>query len=235
MKIKLLLIEDDEDFGQILKHYLSLSDFEVTWYMNPMEVLAVLPQHFEYDLVILDVMMPHLDGFSLAQKIKEVYPELPLIFLTAKNQKIDRLMGLKIGADDYQTKPCDPEELILRIHNILKRYRYTLLPKTESQIIDIGSYSFDYSNLSLIHPKKRQRLTQREADLLQLLLQHNRNLLKREVILKAIWHSDDYFSGRSLDVFVSRLRKYFEYDQNIRLLSVRGIGYEIYFPEKPLD
>lgn len=226
MKTKLLLIEDDEDFGIILKQYLNLSEFEVTWIINPLDALPLLSQNTTYDMVVLDVMMPHIDGFSLAQKIKEKRPQQPFIFLTAKNQKIDRLTGLKIGADDYQTKPCDPDELILRIHNILKRTN----PPLASKPISIGSYSFDYENLVLLHPNEKTRLTQREADLLQLLLRYNQGLIKREVILNSIWNSDDYFSGRSMDVFVSRLRKYFQHDKNIEIKSIRGIGFEVNFP-----
>ncbi|MBW3519568.1 response regulator transcription factor [Flavobacterium sp. NKUCC04_CG] len=226
MKINLLLIEDDEDFGIILKQYLGLSDFKVTWIKNPLDALALIEEKFDHDIILLDVMMPHLDGFSLAQKIKEKHPNLPFIFLTAKNQKIDRLTGLKIGADDYQTKPCDPDELILRIHNILKRSKPIHLPKP----ISIGSYSFDYENLVLLHPNEKIRLTQREADLLQLLIQYNHGLIKRDVILNSIWSSDDYFSGRSMDVFISRLRKYFQYDKSIVIQSIRAVGFEINFP-----
>jgi two-component system response regulator CssR len=226
MKINLLLIEDDDDFGLILKQYLNLSDFEVTWIINPLDVLGLIHQNFIYDIIILDVMMPQLDGFSLAQKIKEIHPDIPIVFLTAKNQKIDRLTGLKIGADDYQAKPCDPEELILRIHNILKRYQ----PLRVSKTLFIGSYCYDHSNLLLVHPEEKFRLTQREADLLQLLLQYNHSVIKREIILKTIWNSDDYFSGRSMDVFISRLRKCFYRDKSIQIISIRGIGFEINFP-----
>ncbi len=226
MKTKLLLIEDDEDFGTILMQYLNLSDFEVTWFMNPLDVVHLISEKLNFDIVILDVMMPHLDGFSLSQKIKEMHPHLPFIFLTAKNQKIDRLTGLKIGADDYQTKPCDPDELILRIHNILKRYK----PLQASKPVSIGSYNFDHQNLVLSHPNEKIRLTQREADLLLLLLQYNHSLIKRDVILNTIWNLDDYFSGRSMDVFISRLRKYFQYDKRIEILSIRGVGFEINFP-----
>lgn len=226
MKTNLLLIEDDEDFGTILKQYLNLSNFEVTWIMDPLEVLPLISQQSNYDIAVLDVMMPHLDGFSLAQKIKETTPNLPFLFLTAKNQNIDRLTGLKIGADDYQTKPCDPEELILRIHNILKRYK----PLHQFKPQSIGSYIFDYENLLLSHAQEKFRLTQREAELLQLLLQYNRAIIKRDVILKSIWNSDDYFTGRSMDVFISRLRKYFYLDSRIQITSIRGIGFQLHFP-----
>ncbi len=227
MKTKLLLIEDDDDFGIILKQYLNLSEFDVTWVLNPLDALPLMSQNAKYDIVVLDVMMPQLDGFTLAQTIKKNYPNLPFLFLTAKNQKIDRLTGLKIGADDYQTKPCDPEELILRIHNILKRHK----PLATSKPLPLGEYLFDHENLLLKHPKEKIRLTQREADLLQLLLQYNNSIVKREVILNGIWNSDDYFTGRSMDVFVSRLRKYLQHDKHLQILSIRGIGFEINFPD----
>lgn len=131
MKIKILLAEDDPDFGMILKQYLELEDFEVSWFQNPEDIIPLLHADFPFQIGILDVMMPNLDGFSLAKMIVKEKSHFPLLFLTAKNQKIDRLMGLKIGADDYISKPCDPEELVLRIKNILKR---TLPAVTESQI-----------------------------------------------------------------------------------------------------
>lgn len=225
MKTKILLAEDDPDFGMILKQYLELEDFEVTWFQNPENVVDQLTTGFPFDIGILDIMMPSIDGFSLAKMILKQKNNFPLLFLTAKNQKIDRLMGLKIGADDYIAKPCDPEELVLRIRNILKRIQ----PPSSSQL-KIGDYSLDTEKLLLSHPEGNTRLTIRERELLMYLVQHNGTMIKRDDILDSIWETNDYFTGRSLDVFISRLRKYLIHDPQIKIQSLRGIGFEVDFP-----
>lgn len=226
MKTKILLAEDDFDFGLILKQYLELSNFEVFWYQNPEDVMELLKDEFPFHIGILDIMMPNIDGFSLAKAIIKEKSDFPLLFLTAKNQKIDRITGLKLGADDYLSKPCDPEELILRIQNILKRTQ----PATPLSVISIGHYTLHSDKLLLSHPEEEIRLTQRELDLLLFLLQHNNQTIKREVILDKLWETNDYFTGRSLDVFISRLRKYFQFDEGIKIQSLRGIGFQINFP-----
>ena len=226
MKTKILLVEDDADFGLILKHYLELSDFEVVWFQNPEEVLEILKSDFCFNIGILDIMMPNIDGFSLAKIILKEKPDFPLLFLSAKNQKIDRLTGLKIGADDYIAKPCDPEELILRIKNILKR---VISPTLETNF-KIGEYTLDSEKLLLTHTKEKVRLTIREKDLLLYLLKQNKQTIKRDDILDNLWETNDYFTGRSLDVFISRIRKYFRHDEQIKIQSVRGVGFEIDFP-----
>lgn len=226
MKTKILLAEDDPDFGMILKQYLELEDFEVSWFQNPEDIIPLVQADFPFQIGILDVMMPNINGFSLAKMIIKERSNFPLLFLTAKNQKIDRLTGLKIGADDYIAKPCDPEELVLRIKNILKR---TLPSITESQI-KIGEFSLDTTKLLLSHPNGNNRLTIREQELLLYLLKHNRSIITRDNILDNLWETNDYFTGRSLDVFISRLRKYFNSDPQIKIQSLRGIGFEIDFP-----
>lgn len=228
MKIKILLVEDDPDFGMILKQYLELDEFDVTWFQNPEDVVSLLNSNFSFHIGILDIMMPNMDGFSLAKIILKQKQSFPILFLTAKNQKIDRITGLKMGADDYIAKPCDPEELILRIRNILKR---SILLTVETQL-KIGDYILDSEKLLLSHSKGSVRLTIREKDLLLYLLQHNHQTIKRDDILDSLWEDNDYFSGRSLDVFISRLRKYFSDDPQIKIQSIRGIGFEIDFPEK---
>jgi len=227
MKVKILLAEDDSDFGMILKQYLELENFNVSWFQNPEDILPILEKDFYFNIGILDIMMPNIDGFSLAKIILKEKPDFPLLFLTAKNQKIDRLTGLKIGADDYIAKPCDPEELILRIKNILKR---TFTSETITQY-KIGSYILDTEKLLLSHPNEKIRLTIREKDLLLYLLKFNHKTIKRDDILNNLWETNDYFTGRSLDVFISRLRKYFQHDDKIKIQSLRGIGFEIDFPE----
>lgn len=226
MKTKILLAEDDADFGMILKQYLELEDFEVDWFQNPEDIVKIIDSDFSYQMGILDIMMPKIDGFSLAKLILKENSNFPLLFLTAKNQKIDRLTGLKIGAEDYLAKPCDPEELVLRMKNILKRSR----PQTIKTQVKIGDYLLDSEKLLLIHSSGNIRLTIRENELLIYLLNHNHQTIKRNDILDNLWEANDYFSGRSLDVFISRLRKYFIHDSNIKILSIRGIGFEIDFP-----
>lgn len=226
MKTKILLAEDDSDFGMILKQYLELEDFEISWFQNPQDIIPIITTDFPFQMGILDVMMPNIDGFSLAKMILKEKNNFPLLFLTAKNQKIDRLTGLKIGADDYIAKPCDPEELVLRIKNILKR---TSPPAIGSQV-KIGDYLLDTQKLLLSHPNGNIRMTVREQELLLYLLKHNHTTITRNNILDNLWETNDYFTGRSLDVFISRLRKYFSNDPKVKIQSLRGIGFEIDFP-----
>lgn len=226
METKLLLVEDDFDFGTILKQYLELSGIEVFWFQDPEAVNAQVRNAFTYDIGILDVMLPKLDGFSLAKNILNIKPEFPILFLTAKNQKIDRITGLKIGADDYISKPCDPEELVLRIQNILKR----LAPAPDLKDIMIGDYILHPEKLLLHHKSGNIKLTIKEKDLLLLLYKNNQRTVKREIILDSIWETNDYFTGRSLDVFISRLRKYLSKDPNIKIESLRGVGFFIDIP-----
>ena len=220
---KILLAEDDFDFGTILKQYLEISQFEVVWAKNGQEAFDFFLQN-QFDICVIDIMMPVLDGFALAKKIININPEMPFLFLTAKSLKEDKIKGLKLGADDYILKPCEADELVLRIQNILKRANSNALEANEK--IAIGSYIFDKENLQLLHKYKNQRLTDKEAQLIQYLLENKNGLIKKELVLKNIWQNDDYFSGRSLDVFISRIRKYFIEDKNISLETIRGIGFE---------
>ncbi|WEA00581.1 response regulator transcription factor [Mucilaginibacter sp. SJ] len=224
----ILLTEDDPDFGSILKQYLELAGFRVSWKMNGKEALEFLKAD-QPDICILDVMMPVMDGFTLAEKIIPVWPDMPFLFLTARNQKEDRLKGLGLGADDYVVKPFEAEELLLRLKNILKRSAQVETPIPE--ILALGSYIFDYPNLLLIHHSGNTRLTEKEALLLLYFYRNKNRLIKREEMLLHIWKSDDYFSGRSLDVFVSKLRKYLNADTAIGLETIRGTGFEFSSPD----
>jgi len=225
-KISVLLVDDEHDFGFILKQYLEMSGFDVHWFQNPVDVLEQKKAVQNCSVAILDVMMPGMDGFTLAKKIHEFTP-LPFLFLTAKNQQIDRILGLKLGADDYVSKPCDPEELILRLYNILKRANAA----DASEEYNLGKYRFKPGLLLLEYGQEQFQLTERESALLLLLVQYNQKLITREIILDNVWKSADYFTGRSMDVFISRLRKYFQFDDRIRIQSIRGIGFQVYFPE----
>ncbi len=217
---RILLAEDDQDLGNVLKQYLEIEKFDVTHCLNGAIALKVF-KTLNFDLCILDIMMPEMDGLSLAEAIKKLKPDIPFIFLTARNMKDDRLAGLKIGADDYITKPFEADELVLRLRNILNR---TIISKSDAPL-SLDKYILDFQNLKLKHPHEDQMLTLREAELLRYLIQHKNQLLKTTEILKNIWGEDDYFLGRSMNVFMSRIRKYLRFSKNIRIENIRGVGY----------
>jgi len=217
--MKVLLAEDDRDFGNILSQYVSISGFDVTLARDGKEAWDLFRQE-KPDICVLDVMMPEMDGFTLGEKIKELRPEVPLIYLTAKSLKEDIVRGLKIGADDYITKPFDPEVLILRINNILKR-AYS----SSNDEYKISDTVLKINSLELICGNTREKLTLKEAQLLRYFIVNKNKVLAREDILTEIWGEDDYFLGRSMDVFISRLRKYISEDKNLDIRTVRGTGF----------
>ena len=221
----ILLAEDDADFGSILKQYLEMSGFSVHWAKDGEEALELFKKE-DFNICVLDVMMPKLDGFSLAEQIIGINAEMPFIFLTARKMKEDKIKGLKLGADDYIVKPFEADELVLRLNNILRRTKKISSKITKNQTILIGKYEFNTKRLELKLKENVQQLTEKEGELIKFLHQHKNQLLKREEILNAVWHNDDFFSGRSMDVFISRLRKYFKEDTSISIESIRGIGLE---------
>jgi DNA-binding response OmpR family regulator len=222
---KILLVEDDADFAGVLKQYLELYNYDVTWVENGERALIIFKSS-TFDICVFDVMMPKMDGFTLAEKISRINPEIPFIFLTARKLKEDKIRGLKLGADDYIVKPFEAEELVLRLNNILKRspQKQILFSKTDE--LQIGSYAFDTQRLCLKNNIKTQQLTEKEASLIHFFYAHKNQMIKREQILKAIWGTDDFFSGRSMDVYISKIRKYFKEDSRISIESVRNIGLE---------
>ena len=222
---KILLAEDDIDFAQVLKQYLELYQFEVHWSCDGEQALNSF-KNDDFSCCILDVMMPKIDGFTLAEKMIDYNPDVPFVFLTAKQLKEDKLRGLKLGADDYIVKPFEADELVLRIQNILKRSRKLSLNTSQTVEIAIGEFSFDTQRLELKNANTIQQLTEKEAALLLYLFENKNKLIKREDILLAVWNSDDFFSGRSMDVFISRLRKYFKEDASIAIESKRNLGLE---------
>ncbi|MDD4646097.1 MAG: response regulator transcription factor [Bacteroidales bacterium] len=218
-KIRILLAEDDPDLGNILAQYLEMQGFIVALARDGEEAWEQF-QKVIPTLCILDVMMPKMDGFELAEKIIRHNRDIPFLFLTAKSLKEDRIRGLKIGADDYITKPFEVDELVLRINNILKR--------TGIQDVDefkIGRIDFNFQELELKTPEGIYKLTMKEGMLLKYMLQHENKLVKREEILTEVWGENDYFLGRSMDVFVSRLRKYLISEESVSIETVRGTGY----------
>lgn len=227
---KILLAEDDYDFALVLKHYLELHDFEVIWCENGQKALDEF-RKTTFSICVLDVMMPEMDGFTLAEQIIQINPETPFVFLTAKKLKEDKIRGLQLGADDYIVKPFEVDELILRIQNILKRSESTKSNRLEKEKIQIGNYSFDSQRMCLEINNKIQQLTEKEALLIQFFYENKNQIIKRETILKAIWKTDDFFSGRSMDVFISKLRKYFQEDSRISIESIRFVGIEFKLKE----
>lgn len=221
---KILLAEDDADFANILKQYLEISGFSVSWYKDGREALVAFENDI-FDICVLDVMMPNLDGFTLAGKIISINPETPFVFLTARAMKEDKIKGLQLGADDYIAKPFEADELILRLNNILRRSDRNKNIGSQAAI-HIGNYVFDSSRFELKFQNQIQQLTEKETALILFLHQNRNRVLKRETILNGVWGNEDYFSGRSMDVFISRLRKYFSKDANISIASIRNIGLE---------
>lgn len=222
---KILLAEDDTDFALVLKQYLELHNFMVHRVENGEDALNIFNE-FTFDICVFDVMMPKMDGFTLAEKINSINTEIPFLFLTARNQNEDKIKGLKLGADDYIVKPFEAEELILRINAIIKRTEKSKIVASEKGEIKIGSYLFDANRLQLKNAVSTQQLSEKEAALIIFLYQNKNRLLKREQILQSVWQTDDYFSGRSMDVYISRLRKYFSDDTKISIESIRNVGLE---------
>lgn len=221
--MNLLLVEDNETLGYILKEYLDMKNMQVTLERNGKAGLSAFRKQ-AYDLCILDVMMPEMDGFTLAAELRAIEPGIPIIFLTAKALKVDKLKGFNLGADDYIVKPVDEEELLARIRAVLRRTKNGS-DGPQSLSYEIGDYQFDFSNQKLIREGREQILTEREAHLLRLLCENKGKLLSRRQVLNTLWNNNDYFTRRSMDVFISRLRKYLADDPQIKINNVYGSGF----------
>ena len=220
----ILYVEDDPDLAFVTRENLQLKGYQITLCKSGTEALKVFnSSHFK--LCILDVMLPQMDGFTLAKKIREQNEHIPIIFLTARSMMEDRVKGFSIGGDDYLTKPFSIEELILKIEVFLKRNKVTTDSKSSRGIFKLGNYTFDYFNMNLSIGDKVQRLTSREAELLNFLVQHPNEVIKKEEILKDVWDNDSYFNSRSLDVFISKLRKHLSADPKVKINNIHGIGF----------
>ena len=219
---KILYAEDDETLAFLTKDNLEQNNYEVTHCSNGKKSLEVFKEE-EFDICILDIMMPKMDGFELAEEIRKIDVDVPIIFLSAKTLKEDRIKGLRLGADDYLVKPFSIEELLLKIEIFLKRSQKNSLDK--KSIYEIGKYQFDTKNFILFNENEKVGLTQREAELLKLFLDNKNLVLKRQQILNSLWGDDDYFMGRSLDVFISRLRKILANEKGIAIENLHGIGF----------
>ena len=222
---KVLLAEDDSDFADVLKQYLELYNYHITWAKDGEEAFSLF-QKETFDICVFDVMMPKMDGFTLAEKIININPETPFVFLTARKLKEDKLIGLQLGADDYIVKPFEAYELVLRLNNILKRGAQKNQVTISVNEITIGNYIFEPNRLELKLSNHSQRLTEKEVALILFFLKNKNQLIKRNDILQSIWGNDDFFSGRSMDVFISRIRKYFSDDSRITIESIRNVGLE---------
>jgi len=239
-KTKLLYIEDEIDLGNVTKQYLELMDFNVEWCTSGKKAIELYKSApLEYSLVIIDIQLPDMDGFELAEQILPGNEDVCFLFLTARKEKYDRIKGLKIGAVDYITKPFDVDELVIRIQNVVRRQKHyfnALLPKSEQAkaMLAIGDMLLNKDLLTLsIADHKSISLTQREAELLEYLNNHQNMIIKRSEILMQVWGENDYFLGRSLDVFISRLRKLFRSSNCVKIENVYGIGF-IFYVNTPL-
>ncbi|MDX5446863.1 MAG: response regulator transcription factor [Bacteroidota bacterium] len=230
MQNHILLVEDDPNFGEVLKDYLELNSFKVTLARDGEEGLDRFRKGF-YDLCILDVMMPKKDGFTLASEIREENKHQPMIFLTAKSMKNDMLEGFRLGADDYLTKPFDAEVLLYKIKAVLNRGSRPVVDAEDSQLI-IGKYRYDTSLRELyLGDQLVRKLSPKEGDLLKLMAQYRNQLMPRGLALEKIWGEDNYFTGRSMDVYVAKLRKYLKDDPNVEIVNIHSEGFRLLIRE----
>jgi DNA-binding response OmpR family regulator len=229
IKPQILLCEDDTNLGMVLKNYLELNDYNVTLERDGKLGLAAF-QREKFDLCLLDVMMPNMDGFTLAEEIRDVNPDVPLFFLSAKTMKDDIIQGYKLGADDYITKPFDSEVLLHKIKAILKRNEELHREEVNAEY-DLGRYHFNPRLRELIIDGKTQTLSPKENELLKMLSEYKNDLLSREIALKKIWGSDTYFNGRSMDVYIAKLRKYLREDPALEIVNIHGNGFRLVVTE----
>ncbi len=223
-KNRLLIVEDDANLGQILKEYLEAKGYATTLCQDG-EMGITTFRDEDFDLCILDIMMPKKDGFTVAKEIRQIDKQTPIIFLTAKSMKEDAIEGLKIGADDYVTKPFSMEELLLRIMAVLRRSNQSDQKLLSSYTF--GNFTFNYDQQILAVGTEQQKLTSKESELLRLLCQNMNQTLDRSAALKAIWKDDSYFNARSMDVYIAKLRKYLKKDENIQILTIHGEGFKL--------
>ena len=228
MKTRILLVEDDVNLGLVISDHLKSLDYDVTCAEDGSEGLVKFNES-EFDLCILDVMLPVLDGFSLAKDIRKVNAQVPILFLTAKSMTEDKITGFEAGGDDYLTKPFSIQEFQLRVKALLRRVQ---VAQTEDEkVYKIGLYHYDKENQILSISGKEKTLTKKEAQILRFLYKYKNQVISREIILKGVWGQDDYFVGRSLDVFITKLRKYFAEDPRIVISNLHGVGFKFEIPE----
>ena len=225
IKPKILLCEDDTNLGMVLKNYLELNEYDVTLERDGRLGLAAF-QREKFDICLLDVMMPNMDGFTVAEEIRDINPDVPLFFLSAKTMKDDIIQGYKLGADDYITKPFDSDVLLHKIKAILKRNEEMHKDEINAEF-DLGKYHFNPRLRELVVNGKTQTLSPKENELLKMLSEYKNDLLPREAALKKIWGSDTYFNGRSMDVYIAKLRKYLKEDEKLEIVNIHGNGFRL--------
>lgn len=226
-KNRIFLVEDDLSFGSVLKAYLEIYKYEIEWVKDGRDAINTF-ENGQFDICILDVMLPHIDGFQLAENIKRLRPEIPFIFLTAKTLKEDEIKGYELGADDYIKKPFDSEILLFKLQAILNR-NSDIKQKTKSSSLQIGHFLLkpEYRELHNLQNKTNQKLSPKEAELLQMLIESKDSVLLRDEALRKIWGDDNYFTKRSMDVYVTKLRKYLKDDKTIEILNIHGSGFRL--------
>jgi len=222
---RIILAEDDSNLGTLLRNYLAAKNYDTTLFMSGRSVLESFSAGM-YDLCILDIMMPEMDGLALAKAIRNIEPAIPIVFLTAKNQEEDIIEGFRTGADDYITKPFSMEELLYRIEAIFRRTGGSVIRK-DDELNQIGEYLFDKKRQLLLFNEQKINLTTKESELLELLYRHKNELLERNYALRSIWIDDNYFNARSMDVYITRLRKYLKKDPSVKILNIHGRGYRL--------
>lgn len=222
---KILLVEDDTSLGFIVSDQLKSQGYDVTLCSDGLEGFKRFNED-TYHMCILDVMMPKKDGFTLAKDIRKMNSEIPILFLTAKSMTEDKVQGFDAGGDDYLTKPFSSEELTVRVRALLKRV-HIIEDQLDKKEIKIGAYTFDTANFILSHPEFEKKLTKKEAQILKMLCKFENQVLPREIVLNGVWGQDDYFVGRSLDVFITKLRKYLGKDESVTIENIHGIGFKL--------
>jgi len=230
-RLRVLLVEDDLNLGFVIQDHLRNEGYQVDLEKDG---FAGFQKFYNqaFDLCILDVMLPKKDGFTLVEDIRKIDQQVPILFLTAKSMTEDKIKGFKLGADDYLTKPFSFDELDLRIKAIMKRAKPAEDESSNDRdVFELGQFTFDYKNLSLDHADEKRTLTKKEAELLRMLCLHRDQVLTREMALTMVWGSDDYFLGRSMDVFITKLRKYLKLDERIKIMNVHGVGFKLIVDE----
>lgn len=225
-KTKILLVEDDASLGFLLADFLDSNGFDVKLFRDGESGLAGYKSG-KFDFCVLDVMLPGIDGFTIAKRIRAENKNIPIIFLTARSMKQDKIEGFNLGGDDYITKPFDEDELLCRIHAVINRYNVQPADCIQQDIFTIGAYTFDYKNQKLTYCDKSKRLTKKESEVLRMLCLSANEIVTRDSILFSVWGDNDYFIGRSLDVFIAKLRKYLSSDTSVQIVNIPKVGYTL--------
>ena len=235
--MNILLVEDDFNMGELVKDALEDNNFDVTLCRDGKEGLSAFIKG-SFDIVILDVMMPNMDGFTLAERIKKLSTDIPFMFITAKAETEDRLKGFELGADDYLTKPFSVKELVMRINVIARRIHGSMVADSENSTFKLGQLTFDYAKREMgLSADEMERISSKEAELLKLFCLNPNKVVKREFLLRNVWGDDDYFSSKSMDVYISRLRKLLRPEPEVQIINIHGTGYRFLVPgeEKPAE